>query len=145
MRLEIKGLAELRERLARIRVDEILSQALAEEAQRIAQAVQDDLSAPPGEGDHASPWRQSGALHDSVGAQTDGLHAVIGSSDPAAAPQEMGTANLPARPFLAPAAARMGEEAAHAIGAKLAAALRDGPGSASPDPLNDVLSPSEDG
>jgi len=63
-------------------------------------------------------------LRDSVGAQADGLQAVVGSSDPAAVPQEMGTAKMPARPFLAPVAADMGEEVARAIGARVAAALR---------------------
>ncbi len=52
----------------------------------------------------------------------------MGSSDPAAVPQEMATAHMPARPFLAPVAAEMGEEVARAVGARVAAALRgDGP------------------
>ncbi len=70
------------------------------------------------------PWLQSGALRDSVGAQADGLQATVGSSDPAAVPQELGTAHMPARPFLAPAAAEMGEEVARAVGAAMVAALR---------------------
>ena len=45
-------------------------------------------------------------------AEADGLQAVVGSSDPAAVPQELGTAHMPARPFLAPVAAGMGEEVA---------------------------------
>jgi len=49
---------------------------------------------------------------------------VMGSSDPAAVPQELGTAHMPARPFLAPVAAAMGEEVARAVGARVAAALR---------------------
>lgn len=73
---------------------------------------------------HDEPWLQSGALRNSVGAQADGLQAVVGSSDPAAVPQEMGTAHMPARPFLAPVAAGMGEEVARAVGAAVAAALR---------------------
>ena len=50
--------------------------------------------------------------------------AVVGSSDPAAVPQELGTAHMPARPFLAPVAAAMGEEVARTVGAAVAAALR---------------------
>ena len=41
-----------------------------------------------------------------------------------AVPQELGTAHMPARPFLAPVAAGMGEEVARAVGAAAMAALR---------------------
>jgi len=56
------------------------------------------------------------------GAQADGLQAVAGSSDPAAVPQELGTAHMPARPFLAPVA-EMGEEVARAVGAAMVAVV----------------------
>ncbi len=56
--------------------------------------------------------------------QADGQQAVVGSSDPAAVPQELGTAHMPARPFLAPVAAEMGEEGARAVGPAVVAALR---------------------
>ena len=36
------------------------------------------------------------------------MQAVVGSSDPAAAPQEMGTVHLAPRPFLGPVAAVRG-------------------------------------
>ncbi len=124
MSLDIRNLAELSERLARLRVEEAMAQALAEQAERMAAAVQDALSEPAGAGEHDRPWVQSGALHDSVGAQAAGLEAAVGSNDPAAVPQEMGTSRMPARPFLAPVASSMGEEVAQAIGAKVAAALR---------------------
>jgi hypothetical protein len=123
MRLEIRGLAELRVRLASIRADEVMARALAEQAERLAQAVRDGLSDAPGAGAHDRPWAPAGALHDSVGAQVDGLQAVVGSSDPAAAPQEMGTATIPPRPVLAPVAAQRGEEIARVVGAATAAAL----------------------
>ncbi|HYZ64153.1 MAG TPA: hypothetical protein VE650_17020, partial [Acetobacteraceae bacterium] len=58
--------------------------------------------------------------------QVDGLQAVVGSSDPAAVYQEMGTSRMEARPFLAPVAAATGEQAARAIGAKVAEALGAG-------------------
>ena len=103
-----------------------MAKALAEQAQRMAARVREGLSEPPGAAGHDEPWLQSGALRDSVGAQTDGLQAVVGSSDPAAVPQELGTAHMPARPFLVPAAAGMGEEVARAVGAAVAAALRGG-------------------
>ena len=69
-------------------------------------------------------WLQSGALRDSVGAEADGLQAVVGSSDAAAAPQEMGTAHMPPRPFLAPVAAGMGQEVARGVAEAVVAALK---------------------
>lgn len=101
MGLRISGLNELRERLERLRPEEVMARALAEQAERMAARVRDGLSAPPGGAGHDEPWLQSGALRDSVGVQTDGLRAAVGSSDPAAMPQELGTAKMPARPFLA--------------------------------------------
>lgn len=124
MGLKISGLNELRERLERLRPEEVMARALAEQADRMAARVRNGLSEPPGGVGHDEPWVQSGALRNSVGAQADGLQAVVGSSDPAAVPQELGTARMPARPFLAPVAAEMGEEVARAIGAAVAAALR---------------------
>ncbi|MBV8913044.1 MAG: hypothetical protein JOZ05_08415 [Acetobacteraceae bacterium] len=123
MRLEIRGLTEWRDRLARARMDEVLAQALAQQADRLAESVREGLSDPPGSGEHDRPWTRTGALRDSVAAQVSGLEAVVGSSDPAAAPQEMGTSRMEARPFLAPVAAQMGEEIARAIGAEAGAAL----------------------
>ena len=124
MGLKISGLNQLRERLERLRPEEVMARALAEQAQRMAARVREGLSEPPGRAGHDEPWLRSGALRDSVGAQTDGLQAVVGSSDPAAVPQELGTAHMPARPFLAPVAAEMGEEVARTVGAVVAAALR---------------------
>ncbi len=124
MDLKISGLNEFRERLERLRADEVMARTLAEQADRMAARVREGLSEPPGGGGHDEPWLQSGALRDSVGAQADGLQAAVGSSDPAAVPQELGTARMPARPFLAPVAAGMGEEVARAVGAVAAAAIR---------------------
>ena len=125
MGLKITGLNELRERLERLRPEEVMARALAEQAERTAARVREDLSGPPGLGGHDQPWVRSGALRDSVGAQADGLQAAVGSNDPAAVPQELGTAHVPARPFLAPVAAEMGEEVARAVGAAMARAIRD--------------------
>lgn len=146
MRLEIRGLSELRERLERLRVEDVMARALAEQAERLAAAVREELSEPSGAGGHDQPWLQSGALRDSVGMQADGLQAAVGSDDPAAAPQEMGTSRMPARPFLAPVAAGMGEDVARAIGAKVGAALRERPGSDSADnAMPDVVQASATG
>jgi hypothetical protein len=124
MRLEIKGLTEFRNRLAGARVEEAMSRALAEGAERLAESVREGLSTPPGSGGHDRPWARTGGLRDSIAAHADGLQAVVGSNDPAAAPQEMGTSRMEARPFLAPAAAAMGEEIARAVGSAVAASLR---------------------
>lgn len=124
MGLKITGLNELRERLERLRPEEVMAKALAEQARRVAARVREGLSEPPGGAGHNEPWLQSGALRDSVGAQAEGLQAAVGSSDPAAVPQELGTSRMPARPFLAPVAAEMGEEVARAVAAAVVAALR---------------------
>ena len=124
MRLEIKGLTELRDRLARADIQAVASQALAAGAERMAEAVKAGLAAPPGATDHDRPWLRTGALHDSIAAQSDGLAAAIGSNDPAAAPQELGTNKLPPRPFLAPVATEMGQAVAQSVGQAVAAALK---------------------
>lgn len=128
MQIGISGLAELRARLAAVRADEVMARSLAEQAGRVAEAVRDDLSTPPGSGEHDRPWIESGALRESVAFVAEGLEASIGSSNPAAAPQEMGTAKMAPRPFLAPAASRMGEDIARAAGDAVAAALRGSEG-----------------
>ena len=76
MGLKITGLNELRERLERLRPEEVMARALAEQAERMADAVRHALSDPPGAGGHDQPWLQTGALHDSVSAEADGLQAV---------------------------------------------------------------------
>lgn len=126
MALTIKGMAEWRERLANLRVDEVMARALSDSAERLAESVREGLSQSPG-GAHDRPWAQTGALRDSIGAQSNGLEAIVGSNDPAAAPQEMGTRTLPPRPFLAPVASAQGEALAKSIGDSVADALRGTP------------------
>lgn len=132
MQIGVSGLAELRARLAAVRADEVMARALAEQAERLATAVRDGLSTPPGSGEHDRPWIESGALRESVAFVAEKLEAVVGSSDPAAAPQEMGTVKMAPRPFLAPAASGMGEQVAQAVGAAVTAALRGGQGDTTP-------------
>lgn len=108
--------------LAALPIAETLAAAVQAAASRFADAIRSELGEPPG-GLHAAPWRQTGALQASVGVSVDGLAAQIGSNDPAAAPQELGTAHAPPRPFVAPAAIALAEPVAHGIAAALTALL----------------------
>ena len=110
------------DRLAALPIAETLATALAAAATRLADAIRAELSAPPGF-PHDFPWRQTGTLQASIAQTIDGLTAQVGTDDPAAAPQEYGTASIPPRPFLAPAAAALAEPVAHDIAAALAALL----------------------
>lgn len=114
--LRIEGLASLRARLEALNAEEAMARALAEQAAALGEAVKAGLSDQPGSGEHDRPWEQSGALRSSIGVVALGLEAVVGSSDPAAAPQEMGTVHMEARPFFAPVAAETGEALARAVG-----------------------------
>jgi phage gpG-like protein len=108
--------------LADIPVAETLNDSLITAAARLADAVRAELAAPPG-GSHGTPWRQTGTLEASITHTIDGLTATIGSNDPAAAPQELGTATTVPRPFLGPAATALAEPLAHDIAAALTAVL----------------------
>ncbi len=126
--LRLLGVSGLAEAIARLRGADppgAMAAALEGQAALLAQAVQDGLGDQPGDG-HDRPWLETGALRASVGHQADGLQAAVGSSDPAAAPQEMGTMHLPPRPFLAPVGAAMGEGVAEAVGAAVAGRLGQG-------------------
>ena len=105
--------------LADLPVAEILATTLAAQAATLAEAVRANLATPPG-GPHNHPWRQTGFLQASIETNTDGLSAQIGSNHPDAAPQELGTATIPPRPFLAPAAISLAEPIARTIGQTLA-------------------------
>ena len=107
-----------------MRAEAVMAAALAVEAEGIAEAVREGLGEAAGEGAHERPWVQSGALRDSVGVAVEGLEAVIGSSDPAALPQEIGTRVVPPRPFLAPVMAERGAVVAERVGAAVAAAIQ---------------------
>ena len=118
------GLSELRARLEALRVDTVMAAALARGAEGMAEEVRAGLGEAPGGSAHERPWVQSGALRDSIGVVSEGLVAVVGSSDKAAVPQEIGTRVVPARPFLAPVGAALGEGVANGVGAAVAAAIR---------------------
>ena len=81
-----------------------LSDALADEASALANAIREELATPVG-GPHSHPWLRTGTLHDSVSVSTTASEAVIGSSDPVALYQEQGSDILPPRPTFGPMAA----------------------------------------
>lgn len=81
-----------------------------------------ELATPPG-GPHDTPWRRTGALQASIAHAADGLTAEIGSNDPAAAPQEHGTATALPRPFVSPVATALAGPVAHDIATTLTALL----------------------
>ena len=55
MVLRITGLNELRERLERLRAEEVMARALAEQAKRMAERVREGLSETPGAAGHGKP------------------------------------------------------------------------------------------
>lgn len=109
--------------LADLPIAETLAATLATQAAHLADAVRANLATPPG-GPHDHPWRQTGALQASIEHQADGLTAQIGTSHPAAAAQELGTATIPPRPYLAPAADALAEPIAQQVGQAIATLLR---------------------
>jgi len=121
--IRVQGLQEVLARLRGADVPGTMAATLETQAGLLADAVRESLGNPPG-GDHSRPWEQTGALQASIGHQAMGLEAVVGSSDPAAAPQELGTVRVAPRPFLQPAAAAKGPEVADAVGLAVARRLR---------------------
>ena len=112
-------------------LEEVMARALAEQAKRMAAQVRDGLSA-------AARWgfwaRRALATKrraaEPAWARTGGRVAGrSGKQRPSGCAAGTGHgARVPARPFLAPVAAGMGEEVARAVGAAVGAALRgDGP------------------
>ena len=120
----IAGLDRLRAALADLDTDSAARVALSSRASMIADAVRESLNHAPGS-DHATPWRQTGTLHDSIAVTVTDNGAVVGSSDPVAVDQELGTRTDPPRPFLAPAAAEAAPALAEAVGVAVADALRE--------------------
>lgn len=74
-----------------------------------------------------NPLLATGDMRDSIGYSVEGLKAVIGSTDPVAVFQELGTSKMPARSFLGGAAFRKAEAAAKAIGKAVAYELAGKP------------------
>ena len=98
------GLSAPIERLARMDIQDAARQGLEEAAKQLEASVRETLSRRPGE-DHSAPWLRTGSLHDSISTQVDEATASIGSADPVAVDQELGTRTIPPRPFLGSTAA----------------------------------------
>lgn len=117
------GLREFTARLHGFELETTQRQALEDAAQRIREAVQAELSHSPGS-NHETPWLRSGDLRDSIVHEVEGDGAVIGSTSLVAVYQEMGTRHDQPRPFLAPAAATLGEAIAETIGKRVVDTIR---------------------
>jgi hypothetical protein len=118
--------AQLRAAIARLEgldLAQVQQDALERGAERLRDDVRRTLSAEPGD-DHSAPWRRTGALRDGIDFSVDAGEAAVGSADPVAVDQELGTRHDPPRPFLAPAATAAGAEIATDVADAVAAALR---------------------
>ncbi len=110
---------QLADYLANLPISETVTAALENAAAGLADAVRESLST-PANGPHDAPWLQTGTLRASIAHSADDNSAVVGSNDPAAAPQELGTAAIPPQPFLAPTAAAQAEDIARRVGSAVA-------------------------
>ncbi len=116
------GLHALCQTLERLREGEAGSSVLDDVAKTLQSAVKARLSHLPGE-QHDAPWLRTGALRESIGIGVAAEEAVIGSNDPAALAQELGTRRDPPRPFFAPVAAESAPSMVGLVANKLAALL----------------------
>ena len=119
---ELISLAKLSARMGAIDLDAVQRKALEDAVQRIENAVRESLTHP--DGSRQAPRICEDELRDSIAHEIEMARAVIGSTSRVAADQELGSRSNPPRPFLAPAAAALGESVAEAIGAALADAIR---------------------
>jgi phage gpG-like protein len=112
--------------LQHLRASLDLSPKLEQAAARLEAEVKSVLSHLPGE-DHSAPWLRTGMLHESISHQANATEAVVGSSDPVALYQELGTHRIPPRPFLAPTAASLADELANDLADAIRSACEDQP------------------
>ena len=73
------------------------------------------------------PLLRTGEMRATIQVSAEGRHAAIGTNDPVAEYQEFGTARIPARPFMGPAAYRKGKDAAKAVGLSVALVIAGKP------------------
>ncbi len=129
--MKIGGTArDLAATLAGLPIEQTAQQALSAAAERLAETIRAALSTPapaePGLASigHDAPWLRTGALRGSVSVQADGGRVRVVSADKAARAQEFGTARMPPRPVLGPAAAADGRAIADAVGLAVTELLR---------------------
>ena len=122
--IRIAGLRDLSDRLVRLDMTESQHAAVDAAARVLQEAIQEALSTSPG-GDHSKPWRRTGSLQSSIDYRSDSTSATVGSDDPVAIDQEIGTHSIPPRPFLSPVAAAHAEELARQVAGSIATAIRD--------------------
>lgn len=118
----LRGLVEAVRALDRLDLAPPGRDALGQAAAALAGAVRQALSHTPGE-DHATPWLRTGELWASITCEATDTVAVIGSSDPVAVYQELGTSAIPPRPFLASVAAAEADGIARGIADRIRAGL----------------------
>lgn len=120
--ITVDGLAALSRALDRLASEQALAPALASAAGRLETAVRAALSHPPGS-EHATPWMETGALRDSIGATVGAEGAVVGSKSRVAVFQELGTRTVPPRRFLAPVAQALAPEIVQEIADQVGAMM----------------------
>lgn len=74
-----------------------------------------------------APLLRTGDMRDSIETEHNALEAIIGSKDPVAKYQELGTNRIPPRPFLGPAAFAKKHEIHAVIGSAVASAIGGNP------------------
>ena len=119
----ITGLAAFQARLDALALDAAIARGLGQAAEHIGARVRAALNTPPG-GSHTMPWRRSGARRDSITATATDTGAVVASGADVAVYQELGTAHISPRPFMAPVAAEQADAAARALAAEITAACQ---------------------
>ncbi len=92
--------------------------------QPLAQSTVDDRIAQGFPADE--PLLRTGDLRESISHQVEGLEAAVGSTSDVALYQELGTMNMPPRPFLGPAAVRNERHMVRVLGAVAVAGLAGG-------------------
>lgn len=123
--ISITGLTHAIARLARLDLPAATARGTQAAATHIAESITQSLSHPPGT-QRTLPALRTGALRASITQHADASGAVIASISPVAVHQEFGTARIPPRPFLAPAAQRHADDAAALIAAAIAPAFATG-------------------
>jgi phage gpG-like protein len=121
--ISVRGLKSLADALAQLDLAATQREALERAVTQVEAAVKDSLSHVPGD-DHSTPWIRTGGLRDSISHTVDESGALIGSNDPIAVYQELGTRTIPPRSFLASSAAGESDEVADSIGAAVVDSLR---------------------